>query len=275
MSRPLTVACVQLRSTRSLDENITKASSLISKAAALGAAYIQTPENTGMMEADTKLLLKKAENEETSQSLSAYKSLAREKGIHLHIGSLHIKTPDGRVANRAYIIGPEGEILSSYDKIHMFDVNLGGGESYKESATFRPGTKACIATLPFAKVGITICYDLRFAPLFRKLAQSGAEIIATPAAFTKTTGEMHWHVLQRARAIETGSFIVASGQGGLHENGRETFGHSMIIAPNGRVLAEAGIDPCVITADIDLDEVEEARARIPAVRLDQEFTLSS
>ena len=204
---------------------------------------MQTPENTAIMELETERLLSELEVEEKAAPLKQLQALAKELGIWLHIGSLGMKLSSGKVANRSYLIGPDGEIAARYDKLHMFDVDLAGGESYRESRTFDPGATAVLADLPWGRLGMSICYDLRFPALYRALASGGADMIAVPAAFTRQTGEAHWRVLLRARAIETGAFVLAACQGGLHDNGRSTYGHSMIVSPWGEVLAEAGEDP--------------------------------
>ncbi|MGA7458511.1 MAG: carbon-nitrogen hydrolase family protein [Methyloceanibacter sp.] len=264
-------ALVQLRSGRSVEANLEAAERLIRRAAEGGAVYVQTPENTALMELKPELTLQTAQTEGASAALERFRALAREFGIFLHIGSLAIKLDATRVANRSYLIDPEGEIAARYDKLHMFDVDLAGGESHRESATCRPGAKAVVVDLPFGRLGLSICYDLRFPQLYRALAMEGAEFIAIPAAFTKQTGEAHWHVLVRARAIETGAFVLAATQGGLHENGRATFGHSLIVSPWGEVLAEAGEEPGVVFAEIDLAASGEARARIPVLKHGREF----
>jgi deaminated glutathione amidase len=264
---------VQLRSGRTVASNLDKAEALVRRAAKGGAQYVQTPENTGIMELEPELVLAAAESEGKSAPLAWARALARELGIWLHIGSIAIKLDRSHVANRSYLLDPKGSVTARYDKLHMFDVDLAGGESYRESQYFRPGAKAVLADLPFGRFGLSICYDLRFASLYRALAAAGAEIIAIPAAFTKQTGEAHWHVLTRARAIETGAFVLAATQGGLHENGRSTFGHSIVVSPWGEVLAEAGEEPGVIFADIDLAASEEARARIPAIKHGREFEI--
>lgn len=266
-------ALVQLRSGRSVVANLEAAEDLIRRAAQTGAVYVQTPENTGFMELEPEQTLLKAQSEDANVALARLRGLATELGIYLHVGSLAIKQDGSRVANRSYIIGPEGEILARYDKLHMFDVDLAGGESHRESAHCRPGAKAVVADLPFGRLGLSICYDLRFPQLYRALASAGAEFIAVPAAFTKQTGEAHWHVLIRARAIETGAFVLAATQGGLHESGRATFGHSLIVSPWGEILAEGGEEPGVIFADIDLAASAEARARIPALKHGRDFEI--
>jgi predicted amidohydrolase len=262
---------VQLRSGRSVEANLERAEALVRRAAQGGALYVQTPENTALMELKPEFVLEAAQSEEESTALARLRALAAELGIFLHIGSLAIKLDQTRMANRSYLIDPSGEIAARYDKLHMFDVDLAGGESYRESSHSRPGAKAVLADLPFGRLGLSICYDLRFPQLYRALATAGAEFIAVPAAFTRQTGEAHWHVLIRARAIETGAFVLAATQGGLHENGRATYGHSLIVSPWGEILAEAGEEPGVIFADIDLAASAEARARIPALKHDREF----
>ena len=269
--RPFRAALVQLRSGHSVADKLDRAEALIRHAARGSADYVQTPENTAFMELEPKLVLAAAEPEAASVPLKRLRALAAELGVHLHIGSLAIKLDDTRVANRSYVIDPQGRILAHYDKLHLFDVDLAGGESYRESHHARPGGKAVLVDLPFGRLGLSICYDLRFPQLYRALAAAGAELIAVPAAFTRQTGEAHWHVLIRARAIESGAFVLAATQGGLHENGRMTFGHSLIVSPWGEVLAEGGEDPGVIFADIDLAASAEARARIPALKHDRDF----
>jgi predicted amidohydrolase len=244
---------------------------LIRRAAKDGAVYVQTPENTSIMELETERLLAAVDTEEKSKPLAQLQGLAKELGIWLHVGSLGVKLDQGKIANRSYLIAPDGTIAARYDKLHLFDVDLAGGESYRESRTIKPGTKAVVADLPWGRLGMSICYDLRFPALYRALASAGADLIAVPAAFTKQTGEAHWRVLLRARAIETGAFVLAAAQGGLHENGRSTFGHSMVISPWGEVLAEAGEDPQILLADIDLQLSAETRAKVPSLCHGREF----
>jgi predicted amidohydrolase len=270
-TRRFRAALVQLRAGRSIAANLDSAEALIRRAGRGGAAYVQTPENTALMELEPESVLAQAQTEDESVPLARLRALARELGIWLHIGSLAIRLDPERVASRSFLITPEGEIAARYDKLHMFDVDLAGGESYRESHYYCPGAKAVLADLPFGRLGFSICYDLRFPALYRALAEAGAEFIAIPSAFTKQTGEAHWHVLVRARAIETGAFVLAATQGGLHENGRLTYGHSLIVSPWGEVLAEAGEEPGVIFADLDLAASEEARARIPALALGRVF----
>jgi predicted amidohydrolase len=264
-TRRFRAALVQLRAGRSVAANLDSAEALIRRAGRGGAAYVQTPENTALMELEPESVLAQAQPEDESVPLARLRALARELGIWLHVGSLAIRLDSERVASRSFLITPEGEIAARYDKLHMFDVDLAGGESYRESHYYCPGAKAVLADLPFGRLGLSICYDLRFPALYRALAEAGAEFIAIPSAFTRQTGEAHWHVLVRARAIETGAYVLAATQGGLHENGRLTYGHSLIVSPWGEVLAEAGEEPGVIFADLDLAASEEARARIPAL----------
>jgi predicted amidohydrolase len=223
------------------------------------------------MELESERLFAEVEPEEKSQALARLRALARELGIWLHVGSLAVKVEPEKIANRSYLIDPDGKIAALYDKLHLFDVDLAGGESYRESRNIRPGGKAVLADLPWGRLGLSICYDLRFPALYRALACSGASFIAVPSAFTRQTGEAHWHVLLRARAIETGTFIFAASQGGVHENGRSTYGHSLIVSPWGEVLAEAGEDPQVLFADIDPRLSAEARAKIPSLRHGRDF----
>jgi len=267
----LRVACVQITAGRDVAANIETVSGLIRQAAAAGARLVATPEMTSLMERDKRAMRPKIRVEGEDLALAAFRKLAQELGVHLLIGSLPIDAGEDRLANRAFLIDPQGNIKARYDKIHMFDVDLPGGESFRESASYRPGEEAVVADVDGARLGLTICYDIRFATLYRRLAQAGAQIIATPAAFTRITGEAHWHILQRARAIETGCFIVAPAQTGTHEDGRQTFGHALIIDPWGVVLADAGTEPGLIVADLDLSAVDAARGKIPALKHDRAF----
>lgn len=266
-------ACVQMRSGRSVAANVDDAEALIRAAAAAGAGYVLTPEMTTILDRDKEALLAAIGPEEIDPSLQRFREVARELGIHLHIGSMAIKLADDHIANRSFLIAPNGAIIGRYDKIHMFDVDLSGGESYRESATYRAGDTAIVADLPWTKIGLTICYDVRFPALHRTLAKAGASVLAVPAAFTKKTGEAHWHVLLRSRAIETGSYIVAAAQAGHHEDGRDTYGHSMIIDPWGKILAEADDQPGFIIAEIDPAFSASARQAIPALANARDFAL--
>ncbi|MFL1874987.1 carbon-nitrogen hydrolase family protein [Hansschlegelia beijingensis] len=271
--RTFIAACVQMRSGRTVSRNVEEAVRLVSDAAAQGANYVQTPEMTNILVRSRAELFDAILPEEACPALAAFQELARATGVYLHLGSLAIRLEGERAANRSFLIDPEGDIVARYDKIHMFDVDLPDGETWRESETYRPGEQAVTARLPWGAIGLTICYDVRFPTLHRALAEAGAEVLASPAAFTKKTGEAHWHVLLRARAVETGSFVVAAAQGGKHEDGRETFGHSMIIDPWGRVLAEAGDSPGVVMAEIDLDKAPEIRRRIPSLENGRRFSV--
>jgi predicted amidohydrolase len=274
MSRTLRVGVAQLRSGIEPAANREAALPLLRQAAAEGARLILTPENTHRMDKDRARALAAAEAEDQQAALKAWGRIARELGTWLLMGSMPAWVGGGKVANRSLLFGPDGLVRAHYDKINLFDVDLGGGETYRESASVQPGAQAVVAEGPGgAMLGMTVCYDLRFPELFRALAGAGAEIIAVPAAFTVPTGRAHWETLLRARAIETGAFVIAPAQGGLHEDGRATFGHSLIIDPWGRVMASKPDEaPGVILADLDLGRVAEARAQIPAWRGGGEFS---
>jgi deaminated glutathione amidase len=270
----LKAAAIQMRSGVEPAANAAALRDLVRQAASAGAAYVQTPEMTGMVERDRKALFSRLKPEQSDPIISAARELALAHSIHLHIGSTAILLPDGKVANRAFLFAPNGDLVTTYDKIHMFDVDLDKGESWRESSTYTPGEKAVVADLPFGRLGLAICYDLRFPRLFREEAIAGAQILTAPAAFTKQTGEAHWHVLLRARAIENGAFLISAAQAGLHEDGRETFGHSMIVDPWGRIVAEALTDePQVVMAEIDLEEVSAARKKIPNLNNARAFSV--
>ncbi len=269
----LRAACVQLRSGTDISVNIAAASALIGEAADKGADFVATPEMTSLMDMRKGRLLAHAVPEAEDAALAAFRALAAARRIWLLIGSLPVRVSEVACANRSVLVTPEGVIAARYDKIHMFDVNVGDGQSYRESATFAAGDKAVVASWPWGKIGLTVCYDLRFPQLYRLLAQAGASIVAVPAAFTHVTGEAHWHVLLRARAIETGAFVIAPAQGGRHEDGRETYGHTLIVSPWGEILAEGGTEPSVILADLDLTEVATARARVPAWETNRPISL--
>ena len=246
-----TAAMVQMRTSLLPEPSLEQGTRLIRQAAAEGADYVQTPEVSNMMQANRKALFEHLKTEEDDPSLKAYRALAKELKIYLHIGSLALRFSPEKAVNRSFLIAPDGMVLASYDKIHMFDIDLPGGESYRESANYQPGETAVISDLPWGRIGLTICYDLRFPALYRALAEAGASFLTVPSAFTRKTGEAHWHVLLRARAIETGCFVFAAAQAGLHENKRETYGHSLIIAPWGEILAEGGTEPGIFMAKID------------------------
>ncbi|SDU37705.1 carbon-nitrogen hydrolase family protein [Stappia sp. ES.058] len=268
----LCAAVIQTRSGRDIARNVEETSALIRAAARAGARYVQTPEMTHLLEKSRKALFSKIAPEDEDEGVAAYGRLAGELGIHLHIGSLAIRTGADSVANRGFLFAPDGGLVARYDKIHMFDVDLPNGESWRESATYAPGSEAVVVDLPDARLGMGVCYDIRFPALYRAQARAGAQILTAPAAFTRQTGEAHWHILQRARAIETGAFVVSAAQGGRHEDGRETYGHSLVVAPWGEILVEIDHDePGYALAELDLDQVAAARQRIPALANGRDF----
>ncbi len=270
------LACVQVNAGDDMAANLATAEGFARAAAADGAQLIAFPENVAFMAPDGQGVRAAARPEDGHPALARFRALAAELGAWLVVGSLGIAGAGGadedRVANRSFVIGADGALVAAYDKIHMFDVALPGGESYRESATFRPGGAAVLAATPFGRIGLTICYDVRFPHLYRALAQAGAELIAVPAAFTRTTGTAHWHTLLRARAIETGAFVFAPAQCGTHPRGRQTYGHSLIVDPWGTVLADGGEAPGFVAADIDLAQVARVRAQIPSLAHDRAFT---
>jgi predicted amidohydrolase len=271
---PFTAAMVTLRTGLLPEASLTQAVALIREAKAQGADYVLTPEVSNIMQENRKALFDLLATQDEDFSLKAYRDLARELNIHLHIGSLALRATPERAVNRSFLIAPSGDILASYDKIHMFDIDLGNGESYRESANYQPGETAVISDLPWGRIGLTICYDVRFPALYRALAEAGAAFITVPAAFTKKTGEAHWHTLLRARAIENGCYIFAAAQGGTHENKRETFGHSLIIDPWGTVLAEGGVEPGIVLAKIDPAKVQTVRSGIPSLQHGRSFSVA-
>ena len=272
MSDSLSVACVQLTSTTKIKENIEISSALVREAHAKGAQFITMPEVVNLCQRRSELAVATAQFQENEQALTAYRALAEELGVWLLAGSLAIKLPnDERLANRSFLIDARGAVVATYDKIHMFDVNLANGETFRESKTYRPGDRAVLAPTPWAMLGMTICYDVRFPYLYRSLAHAGAKMLAIPSAFTRRTGEAHWHILMRARAIETGCFVIAAAQCGDHEDGRKSYGHSVIIGPWGDVIADGGEAPGVIVADLDFAEVDKARSMIPSLTHDRAY----
>jgi predicted amidohydrolase len=268
-----TAACLQMRSGRDLARNVETVAAAAKEARAAGVDLLQTPEMTTIVERDRDALLAVVGEDGANPELDAFREIASENALHLHVGSMAVRVGD-RAANRAYVIGPTGEIMAQYDKIHLFDVDLAGGESWRESNSYVGGTKAVIVDLPFARTGIGICYDIRFPQLYRAYGDAGAEVITAPACFTRQTGEAHWHVLQRARAIENGAYMISAAQAGHHEDGRETYGHSIIIDPWGRVLAEAGTEPGLVIAEIDIHAVAATRAKVPNLKNARAFEVA-
>jgi predicted amidohydrolase len=273
MSGTFKAACIQLSSAREIEPNIVAAADLVRRAREAGAELIMTPEVSDMMEPKRPLRLAKAKDEANHAMLAACAELARETGAHLLLGSAVVRREDGdeRLANRSFLITPDGAIAARYDKIHMFDVELAGGESYRESNAFRPGEAAVLAPLPWGVLGMSVCYDLRFPQLYRALAQAGADFLSIPSAFTVPTGRAHWHVLVRARAIENGAFVFAPAQWGEHAEGRKTYGHSLIVAPWGEILAEAEDGAGFIIAEVDPAETAKARRAVPSLTHDRSF----
>ncbi|MFC3325648.1 carbon-nitrogen hydrolase family protein [Mesorhizobium cantuariense] len=269
-------AAIQMRSGESPERNAVDLERLVREAASQGATYIQTPEMTGALIRDKQARAASFTSQDKDIVVSTARKLAKELGIFLHIGSTAILRADGKLANRALLFGPDGAMLATYDKIHMFDVDLDNGESWRESAAYEPGTEAVVTEIKGAKLGFAVCYDLRFPQLFRAEALAGADLLSVPAAFTRQTGEAHWHVLLRARAIENGAYVVAAAQGGLHEDGRETYGHSLIVDPWGRIIAEAAHDePAVIIAEIDPAQSLAARKKIPNLKNARDFAVNA
>lgn len=265
---------VQLRSGTDEARNLAAASALIREAAGQGADFVSTPEITNLFEPDRKAMQAKITRQQDNISVRGFSDLAKELKRWLHIGSLALKAEDGKVLNRTLLFAPDGSIAAAYNKIHLYDVDLPNGDRYRESDVYQAGAEAVTVDLPFCNLGLSICYDVRFPLLHHALAQAGANVIVTPAAFTVPTGKAHWHVLQRARAIETGSFVITAAQGGDHQNGRFTYGHSLVVNPWGEVIAELAHDePGVLLAEIDVAQVADARAHIPALANTRTFAL--
>ncbi len=272
----LTLACVQLRSGTNRAANLVAVEALIREAHAKGATLVVTPEMTNVLDINPKRLMAALPAAEGAEELAAFSGLARELQIWLLIGSMAFKVADRRACNRAYLFAPSGDVVATYDKLHMFDVDLPGGERYRESNVYQAGDRGVVVESALAKLGLSICYDLRFPHLYRALAQAGAEILAVPAAFTRQTGERHWHTLLRARAIESGAFVAAAAQGGHHEDGRETYGHSLIVHPSGEILAELDSDePGVVMTEVDTADCAIARGRIPNLSLNTDFAVQT
>jgi len=279
MSDYFTASCIQFTSARDYDPNIRVVSDLVRRARDGGADLVMTPENTGLTEPVGKFRREKARDEANHPVLAALRDVAQETGVWLLIGSLAVdlsrepgREGESRLANRSYLVDPRGAVGARYDKIHMFDVDLAGGESYRESNAFRPGERTVLAETPWGALGMTVCYDLRFPHLYRTLAQAGADFLAIPSAFTVPTGKAHWHVLLRARAIESGCFVFAPAQWGEHAEGRRTYGHSLIVDPWGEVLADAGEGVGIISARIEVGAIGKARRMVPSLRHDRPFT---
>jgi predicted amidohydrolase len=268
-----TAACLQMCSGRVPHANVDVVAKAARDAKAAGADYLQTPEMTTVVDRDRASLMAVIGDSAINPELDTLRTVARDNRIVLHVGSMPVRVGD-KAANRAFMIDPDGEVIASYDKIHLFDVDLAGGETWRESNAYLGGSSAVIVDLPFARMGLAICYDLRFPQLFRAYADAGAEVVTAPACFTKQTGEAHWHVLQRARAIENGAYMISAAQVGHHEDGRETFGHSLIVDPWGKVLADAGFEPGLIVAEIDIHAVAATRGKVPNLRNARSFDVA-
>lgn len=267
-------ALLQMRSGVDVAANAAAFEAMAREAAGHGATYIQSPEMTGAVDRDRQRLRGGLAGAEGDPVVAAARRVAAECGVHVHVGSTAIAAADGRIANRAFLFSPGGRQIATYDKIHMFDVDLDGGESWRESATYAPGSECVVADIGAGLLGLAICYDIRFPQLFQAQANAGASVLSAPAAFTRQTGEAHWHVLQRARAIENGAFVLSAAQGGRHEDGRETYGHSLVVDPWGRVIAEAeGDAPGIVYADIDPALSAEARGKIPNLKNARTFAV--
>ena len=263
---PFRAACIQMRSGVDTRSNIAALENQVAEAVDMGARYVQTPEMTGLVQRSRRELLAAIGTDEACPVLQAARRLAREHAIWLHIGSTAVAVDGDRAANRSALFSPDGTRLGVYDKIHMFDVDLDHGERWRESSLYRPGDRAVVARTVLASFGLAICYDLRFPALFRNMAEHGADVLTCPSCFTRQTGEAHWHVLLRARAIENGAFVLAAAQGGMHEDGRETYGHTIAIDPWGRIIGELDHDePGILIVDIDPMKAVEARTKIPAL----------
>lgn len=267
------VGLVQMRSGGDPKANIDAAEALIRDAAREGAHFVATPETTNIVQRDRDRLFQHIKAQDEDEGVAHFAALARELSIWLLAGSFAFRIGERRAVNRSLLFSPKGALAATYDKIHMFDVTLGSGDDWRESATYQPGQRAVTADIDGAKLGLTVCYDLRFPALYRALGQAGAEIITVPAAFTVPTGKAHWETLIRARAIENECFVLAPAQGGKHEDGRSTWGHSVVVGPWGDVIARLESDePGVLMADLDLEAVRTARAKIPSLTHDREFS---
>lgn len=268
-------ACIQMRSGVDEAENIDTLDWMVREAARDGALYVQTPEMTGVLQMDADKLNDSISPDDHNPVFNACSQLAKDLGIWLHLGSTAVKLDDGKTANRSALFSPLGKRVATYDKIHMFDVDLGEGNRWRESSRFAAGDQSLVVDIGGFQLGMSICYDLRFPQIYRQQAKNGAVVLTCPSSFTKPTGEAHWEILLRARAIENGAFMIAAAQGGVHEDGRETYGHSMIIDPWGEVLGKLSHnDPGILIADIDLEIVKEVRVKVPSLANEKKFSIS-
>ncbi len=274
MTSPFKIACIQLTADREFAPNIAKIVRMIRRAGEEGVDFVTLPENATMIEPIQASALRKAVPEADHPALQAFADVVRETGVWLLVGSLSIKREDDRIANRSFLLNSQGEITARYDKIHLFDVQLANGETYRESDYVAPGGTAVLAPTPWGPLGMTICYDVRFPQIYRGLAKAGAQYLAVPSAFTRSTGKAHWHTLLRARAIENGCYVIAPAQWGTHAEGRETFGHSLVIDPWGEIVADGEAGENLILAEIDPGRVKTARQRLPSLDHDRPFEIT-
>lgn len=273
VNRHMKIALIQMTSGADVDVNLRHLTDKIHEAASRGAVFISTPENSDFMSDDEVKRNAHMYDEHDHPFIAHFKNLAKEASVWIHLGSIKVKTDDNKKFNRSYLISDKGEIIARYNKIHLFDVDLPSGETRRESSTIKAGNKAVDAKTDLGHFGLTVCYDIRFPNLYRKLSQVGADILLVPAAFTVPTGEMHWEVLLRARAIENGAYVIAAAQCGIHDGGRKTYGHSMVVNPWGKIIAEAGDEPIILYADIDQSEIEAFRLAIPSLKHDRDITV--
>jgi len=272
MTNKVAIACIQTNAAPEIDTNLQRIDPMIRQARERGAQLIALPENVSLMVNGRDRLFARVGSEDNHPALRYFTKTAKDIGAWILAGSIAINNGQDRLANRSYLFRPDGTVAATYDKIHMFDACLSETENYRESANYRGGDRAVVADTPWGKIGMTVCYDVRFPHLHRALAKAGASLIAVPAAFAILTGKLHWHVLLRARAIETGCFVIAPAQCGIHDGGRGTYGHSLIIDPNGEIMVEASADtPEIIMAELDLDKVTETRRWLPSLQHDCQF----
>ena len=273
MSAPFRVACLQLQTGNDLQANLAAVSAMAREAAANGAQFVLTPEYVLMMDGSGRVMRERALDADGAPALAELQSLARSLEVWLLAGSLTVRADDGRIWNRSFLLGSDGAVVATYDKIHMFDVTLPDGRAIRESSAYRPGERAVVAATPWGRLGLTVCYDLRFPGLFRALAQAGAQFITVPSSFQRQTGKVHWHTLVRARAIENGCFVLAPAMCGEHPGNRQTYGHTLVVDPWGEVLADGGEAEGIVYAEIDPGAVARARGMIPSIEHDRPFSL--
>jgi len=269
------VACVQLTAGNDVEANLAAAAAGVREAAREGASLVALPEYAVLLDGSGRVMRERSPAEAQHPALPAFRALARETGSWILVGSITVALDDGRMANRSYLVSATGEIVARYDKIFMFDATLPGGKVIRESSAYRPGDTAVLAPTPWGPLGMTVCYDLRFPQLYRALAQAGATFLAVPSSFQQETGPAHWHVLLRARAIECASYVIAPAMCGVHPNGRNTYGHSLVVDPWGRIVGELGGEPGVLVCEVETDEVARVRGMLPSLTHDRAFTVSA